>query len=101
MESFHWISRNLIYPFNCFNYYKITVQLNLSFNIKHVVFCSYFKFKMLNIQLKLNICMYLHIKPSRETRNVVFAGNIQSINFECSPYTANKTLDTDAMKRES
>ena len=58
------------------------------------------EFNMLNIQPKSNIYMYLPIKPTEETKNVVVVGNIQSINFEWSPYTAKKTLDTNAIKRE-
>ena len=45
--------------------------------------------------------MRLPRKVTGETKNIVVAGNIQSSNFECSPYTASNTLDTDAMKRDS
>ena len=44
--------------------------------------------------------MHLPRNVTGETKNIVVAGNIQSSNFECSPYTANKTLDTSAMKRD-
>ena len=44
--------------------------------------------------------MYLPIKPTEETKNVVVVGNIESINFEWSPYIAKKTLNINAIKRD-